>query len=67
MDWQEIVALIIVATTASLLLWQKFRPRKFNFQRDTHCGCSAGGSGPRESITYRARKGERARIVVTVK
>jgi len=64
-DWQQAFALVIVACTAAVFLWTKFRPRKFDFARDTHCGCSASGqSGPKTTVTFRARKGERSRIVV---
>ena len=41
MNWQQVVSLAIVALAAGLLLWGRVRPRKFSFQRDTHCGCSA--------------------------
>jgi len=65
MDWQQVFALLIVAGTAAAFLWNKFRPRKFDFARDTHCGCStAGQAGPKTSVTFSARKGERSRIVV---
>jgi len=65
MDWQQMFALLIVAGTAGAFLWNKFRPRKFDFARDTHCGCSTGGdAGRKASVTFRARKGERSQIVV---
>ena len=38
MDWQQLVSLTIVSAAAVLLLRARFRPRKFSFQRDTHCG-----------------------------
>jgi hypothetical protein len=64
MDWQQLVSLAIVGAAAALLLRGRIRPRKFSFQRDTHCGCStAGGSAP-QSIIYRARKGERPQVVI---
>jgi hypothetical protein len=64
MDWQQVVALMIVAATAAIFLWNKIRPRKFDFARDTHCGCSSQQSGPKTSITFHARKGKRSQIVV---
>jgi hypothetical protein len=68
MDWQAMGSLLIVAATAGLLLWSKFRRRKFSFQRDTHCGCSAiPSSAPQSSIVFRARKGERPEVLVKMK
>jgi len=63
MDWQKFAALAIVAVTAGMFLQAKLRKRKFSFERDTHCGCSAPtGSGG--SIVFRARKGQRSQIIV---
>jgi hypothetical protein len=68
MDWQQLVSLVIVGTAAALLLRTRFRPRKFSFQRDTHCGCSTSGSAaPQHSIVFRARKGERPQILIKPK
>jgi hypothetical protein len=68
MDWQQLIALLIVAAAAMLLMWGKFRRRKFNWERDTHCGCAAvQGVGPQSSIVFRARKGERAQVVVKMR
>lgn len=68
MDWQEIAALSIVAGTASVFGYQKFRRKKFSFQRDTHCGCSTGGTGDsKPSIIFHARKGERGQIIMKMK
>jgi len=65
MDWQQAVSLLIVATTAGLFLWARFRRRKFSLERDTHCGCaSAGGPASKSSIVFRARKGERPQVIV---
>jgi hypothetical protein len=65
MDWQKIAALGVVAATAGLFLWAKLRPRKFSFERDTHCGCaSAHSAGSKASIVFSARKGARAKIIV---
>ncbi|HMP81389.1 MAG TPA: hypothetical protein PKA41_01630 [Verrucomicrobiota bacterium] len=64
-DWQQVISLIIVAAAVVALLWGRFRRRKFSFERDTHCGCSApksGHAGP--SIIFRARKGERPEVRV---
>jgi uncharacterized membrane protein len=65
MDWQQLVSLAIVAGAALVLLGTKFRRRQFSFERDTHCGCSAGISpGYRGSIVFRARKGKRPEVQV---
>jgi hypothetical protein len=68
MDWQQVASLSLVGVTAAMFLWAKLRPRKFSFQRNTHCGCSSvGQSAPGASIVFHARKGERPRIVVKSK
>ncbi len=68
MDWQQIIALLIVATAAALLIRSRVRRRKFQFGRDTHCGCSSPAEvSPRSSIVFHARKGEPTRIYVKMK
>lgn len=68
MDWQEFAALMIVVFAFSIFVWRLVRPRRFSFQRDTHCGCSSAGSASSgSSILYHARKGERPRVVVKMK
>ena len=68
MDWQARVSLLIVAATAGLFVWAKIRPRKFSFQKDTHCGCSAvSESAARNRIIFRARKGGRSEVLVKMK
>jgi hypothetical protein len=64
MDWQQLVSLTIVGVAAAALLWRRFRPRKFSFDRDTHCGCSASQDSPQQSIVFRARKGERPQVLI---
>jgi hypothetical protein len=65
MDWQTMAAFSVVAVTAGLFLRAKLRPRKFSFERDTHCGCSsAHAAGGKTSIVFSARKGERAKIIL---
>jgi len=68
-NWQQIISLAIVALAAGLLLWGRFRPRRFSFQRDTHCGCPGAGESPaqKSSIVFHARKGERREVVVRMK
>jgi energy-coupling factor transporter ATP-binding protein EcfA2 len=68
MDWQQAVSLGIVSAAAALLFWGKFRPRKFNFKAQTHCGCApVNKSTPQNSIVFRARRGERPQITVKMK
>jgi hypothetical protein len=68
MNWQQAVSLAIVASVAGLFLRGRFRRRKFSFERDTHCGCSASGqSETKSSIIFHARKGERPEVVVKMK
>ena len=67
MDWQQLLALLIVGCTAGLFLWSKFRKKKFSFGKDTHCGCASSGGrpiGPAQTIQFKARKGERPQVVV---
>jgi len=65
MNWQQVISLLVVALVAGLFLRGCLRRRKFSFERDTHCGCSAAGPGGKGSIFFHARKGERP--VVTAK
>ena len=65
MDWQQLLALLIVASTAGIFLWNKFRRRKFSFEKETHCGCGTNRPiGPAQSIQFKARKGERPQVIV---
>jgi hypothetical protein len=66
MNWQQVVSLAVVAVVAGLFVRGCLRRRKFSFERDTPCGCSAPGSGgDKSTIVFHARKG--GRPVVTVK
>jgi hypothetical protein len=68
MDWQQFVALMIVATAAWLLAWGKFRPRRFSFGRNGHCGCAGvSPSACNSSIVFHTRKGERPRVVIKMR
>jgi len=67
-NWQQIISLSIVAAAAVMLWRSKFSRRKFSFERDTHCGCSASvHARPQHSVIYRARKGCRPEIIVKMK
>jgi nitrite reductase/ring-hydroxylating ferredoxin subunit len=64
MDWQQIVSLGIVASTAAWVVTRLFRRR--HESTFGHCACPSGGasSGSQNSIIFRARKGERPEVVV---
>ena len=66
MDWQQLLALLIVACTAGIFLWSKLRKKKFSFAKDTHCGCGTERApiGPSQTIQFKARKGQRPKIVI---
>jgi len=67
-DWQQILSLMIVGIATTALLWGRFRPRKFRFGHDTHCGCASGPAGASQnSIIFHARKGHRPRVLVKMK
>lgn len=63
MNWQTPVALGVVALTVAIVLWRRLRPRKFNFHRDTGCGCSAPGVRP-PNVVVEGRRGERPKVTV---
>jgi len=68
MDWQQAVSLSVVGAVLAVFAWKMFRPRKFDFKRDTHCGCSApDGPADKSSILFHARKGERPEVIVKMK
>jgi hypothetical protein len=69
MDWQKLSALAVVAGTATMFVVRAWpRRRKFSFAQDTHCGCgSTSQAGPKNSIVFHARKGQRAQVIVKMK
>jgi hypothetical protein len=68
MNWQQAIALAVVAVVAGLFLRGCLRRRKFSFARDTHCGCSSTGrSVDKSSIVFHARKGERPAVTVKMR
>ncbi len=68
MDWQQLVSLAVVASAAAALVGSKFRRRKFSFERDTHCGCTAVSDfTPQSTIVFRARKGARSEVRVKMR
>jgi hypothetical protein len=65
MDWQQLVSLTIVGATAAMILRSRLGRRRREFGRGTVCGCYAvNREGPPYSVVFRARKGERAQVIV---
>jgi hypothetical protein len=69
MDWQQLVSLVIVGATAAVLLWSRFRRRKFNLGRNAGCGCYAVSHSAisQQRVVFRARKGERPQVIIQMK
>lgn len=65
MDWQQPVALGVVAATAAIFLWRRFKPRRFSFERDTACGCSAPPGQTPPGLVIQGRRGEQATVRFT--
>jgi hypothetical protein len=63
MDWQQPMALAIVAATAGILAWRQFRPRRSSFAKATHCGCDMKAPANPPQIIVRSRRGERQQII----
>jgi hypothetical protein len=67
-NWQDIVAISVVATTAGLLLWGRFRKRRFNFQRDTHCGCTGSSDvNAGKSVVFHARRDGERKVIMKMR
>ena len=66
MDWQQVLALLIVAMTVIAFAWSKLRRKKFSFAKDTPCGCSSKlpAIGPTQSVKFSAKKGGQRSVVV---
>jgi len=65
MNWQEIVALVIVGAAAFFLLRPHLRPPTTLRTPANPCGCSAvGAGGSKASIIVRSRKGERPQVIL---
>ncbi|HYE32303.1 MAG TPA: hypothetical protein VEH27_12800 [Methylomirabilota bacterium] len=62
MDWQQPVALSIVAGTALIFAWQRFHRRK-NRSCNSGC-CDSKSTPPTGTVVFKARRGERAQIIV---
>lgn len=65
MDWQQAIALGIVALTATLFLARLGRRKK---GLGCGCGCAAAAGTPeKSSLLLRARKGQRREVVVKMR
>ena len=67
MGWQELTALTIVASTASIFVWNRLKRRKLEFAKHGPCGCASHSNPPQHSIIYTSRKGEPAKILVKMR
>ena len=70
MDWQQAAALLIVATSAALLLRSKLRRRPFGLQAGSGCGACGNAEGQAAaggSIVFRGRTGKRPEIHVKMR
>ncbi len=63
-DWQQIIALLIVVVTVAIMLRSRIQPRRHAPIRTSPCGCGGMASATPPTIVYHARKGERPQIVV---
>ena len=65
MDWQQIVSLLVVAATAGVFIWARWRRPQQPWKARGACGCNRNAlPRPKESIRFHARKGETARVIV---
>jgi hypothetical protein len=64
MDWQQLVSLIIVGTTALAFVWANRRLRQRRGGCDSLCGCSPSGLTQPQGLIFHGRKGKRPRVVV---
>ncbi len=67
-DWQQVVALTLVATAAFYLAARTRPRRRFDFKRDTHCGCVSSAQSPSPgSLVFHAHKGKRPEVLVKMR
>jgi hypothetical protein len=57
-DWQQVIALGIVALTACLFIASHWFPRRPKWAKATRCGCSASGSANPGRIIVRSKRGD---------
>lgn len=62
--------MLIVGVTAGVFIWKQCRRRKFEFaalsSHASHCGCGSNPNsiGPKQTVQFRARKGERPVVLI---
>lgn len=65
MDWQQIIALLVVTGTALGMAWRWWRRhRRPSGCSIGNCGCGVGEAADKPRITYRVRKGQRPEVIV---
>jgi hypothetical protein len=64
MAWQEIAALSIVGVTAGVFAWRMVRPRSVMSKSRFACSCAGASPSSMPNMVFKARKGERAQILV---
>lgn len=64
MAGQEIAALSIVGLTAAVFVWRLVKPRGFGTKKGLACSCAGASPGSMPTMVFKARKGERAQILV---
>jgi hypothetical protein len=64
MDWQEMVALGLVAMTVVFWSWRAWRSHRAPLRNLHACHCPPGSATPGGSIVFHARKGERPQVRV---
>lgn len=63
MDWQQPVALGIVALTAGIFLWRAVRPARYRLRKAVPCGCVGTRGGPKPpGLVVHSRRGEIPRV-----
>ena len=64
MAWQEIAALSIVGFTAAVFAWRFVRPGGLGKRKGFACSCAGASARSMPGMVFKARKGERAQILV---
>jgi hypothetical protein len=64
MDWQEPVAIAIVAATAATFVARAVRSRRDRFAKSTPCGCVPRSPSSLQGLRIEGRRGEQPRISV---
>ncbi|MBK9137970.1 MAG: hypothetical protein IPM17_04305 [Verrucomicrobia bacterium] len=67
MDWQQVIALLIVGGTVGAIVWRGWKRRRGGAAGACPgggCGCGGATSQDKPRIIYRARKGQRPEIIL---